>query len=256
MLAPDEPPPFESIGGGGAPPIVIVCDHASNRVPRELSSLGLEAEHMETHIAWDIGAGAVARSLAVRCRANAIIAGYSRLVVDLNRAPEDVSAYPSISDGRLIPGNVGLTLAAKTERRHVLFDPYHAAIDAAISARTTVDLAPVCLGLHSFTPQFHGTWRPWEIGILWDTDPRVALPLMARLRASGCVVGDNEPYSGRHPADYSMDIHAEARGLAHVGIEIRQDLIADEPGQARWAQIVGDALLPVLEDPRLYLPRV
>jgi predicted N-formylglutamate amidohydrolase len=255
VLAPDEPPPFEAIEGGGALPVVIVCDHAGNRIPRGLSKLGLDAAQLQTHIAWDIGAGAVARILAARHRASAVIAAYSRLVVDLNRAPEDPSAYPPISDGRLIPRNIGLTFEEKAQRRSSLFDPYHAAVDAAIAARTTEEFVPACLGIHSFTPQLHGAQRPWQIGVLWDADPRVALPLMARLRASGCVVGDNEPYSGRHSADYSIDIHAEARGLAHAGIEIRQDLIADEFGQARWAQILGDALEPVLDDRRLYLRR-
>jgi predicted N-formylglutamate amidohydrolase len=234
---------------------VIVCDHASNRIPRALGTLGLAAADLEDHIAWDLGAGGVARRLAAWFRASAVIAAYSRLVFDLNRAPRDATACPPLSDGRLIPGNLGLTPAVKARRRRALFDPYHAAIEAAIAAATTGERVPACLGIHSFTPRFHGTRRPWHVGVLWDADPRIALPLMARLRAAGFVVGDNEPYSGRHPADYSIDTHAEARGLAHAGIEIRQDLIADAPGQERCARILGDALAPILADRALYRRR-
>lgn len=234
---------------------MIVCDHASNRVPRALGTLGLSAADLAGHIAWDIGAAAVARRLAGRLGAAAVLASYSRLVVDLNRAPEDSTAHAPISDGRLIPGNLGLTPERKARRRRALFDPYHAAIDAAIAARSAGEVVPACLGVHSFTPRFHGTLRPWQVGVLWDVDPRIALPLMTGLRSAGIVVGDNEPYSGRHPADYSIDTHAEAHGLAHVGIEIRQDLLADQRGQERCARILGDVLAPILTDRALYRRR-
>lgn len=255
LLRDDEPAPFEVIEAASALPLVIVCDHASRRIPRALGALGLATALLEEHIAWDIGAAAVARRLAARFGVSAVLAGYSRLVVDLNRAPEDATSMPAISDGCLIPGNLGLTPAARQERRRALFDPYHAAVDAAIAARATSAIAPVCLGVHSFTPRFHGTRRPWQVGVLWDADPRLAIPLLEALRAAGLVVGDNEPYSGRHPADYTIDSHAEARGLAHAGIEIRQDLIADRAGQERYARLIGDALEPILRASALYIRR-
>lgn len=255
MLAPDEPPPFELIDGSADPPVIVVCDHASNRIPRALDGLGLDEHYLHDHIAWDIGAAGVARRLAARCSAFGVISAYSRLVVDLNRSPEDVTAFPPISDGILVPGNVGLDAAAKLARTRALFYPYHDAIEALIEARSRDDCVPVLLGVHSFTPRFHRTERPWHVGVLWDKDPRIALPLLRALRAHAeLTIGDNEPYSGRHPADYSIDTHGEARGLAHAGIEIRQDLIVEERGQARWAEILGDALEQILPDRSLYRP--
>jgi predicted N-formylglutamate amidohydrolase len=255
LLALDEPPAFELIEGRPEPPIVFVCDHASNRIPRALGDLGVGARYLQEHIAWDIGAAGVARRLAERFAASAIIASYSRLVIDLNRNLRDASAYPAISDGVLVPGNLGLDDAARELRRRALYEPYHGAIASLLDALTTKTANPAFIGIHSFTPRFHGTERPWRVGVLWDSDPRLPVPLLAALRArGGFVVGDNEPYSGRHRADYSVDHHAERRGLAHVGIEIRQDSIADPAGQDRWAGIVGDALAEVLADESCFDP--
>jgi predicted N-formylglutamate amidohydrolase len=165
------------------------------------------------------------------------------LVVDLNRAPTDESLVPGISDSVLIPGNLGLSEAEKHTRIEALFDPYHAEIDRQIETLARPGQRPAFLAIHSFTPHFHRLRRPWHVGILWDKDPRLAVPMLQYLRGlAGVCVGDNEPYSGRHPADYSIDHHAEPRGLAHVGIEIRQDLIRDEQGQTLWAGHIGDAL--------------
>ena len=184
-----------------------------------------------------------------------MLASYSRLVIDLNRRPGDATVIPPISDGVLIPGNLGLTQAERDARGLAFHTPYHVAIEAQIERRSANGCLPVFIGVHSFTPRFHGTSRPWHAGVLWDRDPRVAVPLLASLRADGSfVIGDNEPYSGRHTADYSIDLHAETKGLAHVGIELRQDLIADEAGQQRWAAILGDALEPILADDSIYAP--
>lgn len=255
LLAADEPPACELIEGSGSQPLVFVCDHASKRIPRVLGDLGLHELYLDDHIAWDIGAAAVARALASRFSAAAVIARYSRLVVDLNRNLVDPSAFPEISDGVLVPANLGLGRPARESRRQALYDPYHAAIAAALDARTSPAETPVLVGIHSFTPRFHGTERPWHIGILWDRDPRVSVRLLAELRrVRGVVVGDNEPYSGRHRADYSLDHHAERRGIAHVGIEIRQDLIKDPAGQERWAGMLAAALAPVFDDRTVYDP--
>lgn len=184
-----------------------------------------------------------------------MLASYSRLVIDLNRQPGDATVIPPISDGVLIPGNLGLTQAERDARGQAFHLPYHDAIEAQIERRSANGCLPVFIGVHSFTPRFHGTSRPWHAGVLWDRDPRVAVPLLAALRAAGAfVIGDNEPYSGRHPADYSIDVHAETKGLAHVGIELRQDLIAGAAGQQRWAGILGDALERILADDSIYAP--
>lgn len=255
LLAADEPAPFERIDGTGATPVIIVCDHASNRIPRSLGDLGVDRRYLEDHIAWDIGAGAVARRLAEHFQASAVIANYSRLVVDLNRNLKDRSVYPEISDGVLVPGNLDLDPPAQDRRRRALYDTYHAAIAALLDEHTERDRAPAFLGIHSFTPRFHGTERPWRIGVLWDRDPRLPILLLEELRSiGGFTVGDNEPYSGRHRADYSVDHHAERRGVAHAGIEIRQDLISDPAGQDRWAGILCEALERVFEEPTLFDP--
>jgi predicted N-formylglutamate amidohydrolase len=140
-------------------------------------------------------------------------------------------------------------------RAAALYRPYHAAVRGLIAAKTAPGRAPVFVAIHSFTPRQHGVVRPWHIGVLWDKDPRLPLALLERLRARrDIVVADNEPYSGRHPADYTIDHHAEPLGLAHASVEIRQDLIRDDVGQARWAERLGDVLAGVLEVPELYDP--
>ncbi len=253
LLAADEPAPFEVLEVDSPRPIVLACDHASNRVPRALDDLGLASEHLQQHIAWDIGAGAVTKRLCERLKAKAVLGNYSRLVVDLNRNLEDPSAFPAISDGILVPGNLGLDVEKRAERARTFFKPYHEALRRLTRDCTRDDRSPVFVSIHSFTPKLHGVRRPWHIGVLWDKDPRLAIPFMEALRGSGdIVIGDNEPYSGRHPADFTIDHQAEPLGLAHIGIEIRQDLINDISGQERWGNVLADALESVLNCATLY----
>ena len=256
LLDADEPAPYELIEHADGRPVVFVCDHAGNRMPRALGTLGLVPERLSEHIALDIGAGDVARRLVARFEASAVLGVYSRLAVDLNRDLDDVTAFPAISDGIRIPGNANLDRHAKSVRARALFKPYHEAIGALIRRKTNDGVSPVLIGIHSFTPQMNGLDRPWHVGILWDKDPRLALPLLASLRAQrDIVVGDNEPYSGRHPADFTVDHHGEGTGIAHVGIELRQDLLLSEEGRDAWATRLGEALGPVLEDEALYSVR-
>lgn len=255
LLAPDEPPPFERLPGGGSRPIVVVCDHASNRIPRALAGLGLPEAKLGEHIAYDIGAAGVARALAACFGAPAVLGGYSRLVVDLNRNLRDPSAMPAISDGTLVPGNLSLDADARAVRVDEIYAPYHAAVADLLESRSAGGRTPLLVAVHSFTPTNHGVRRPWHFGVLWDKDPRLAIPFMRGLRARGdVVVGDNEPYSGRHPADYTIDHHAEPAGIAHAAIEIRQDLITDEPGQRSVAERLAAALAPLVDDASLYRP--
>lgn len=253
LLSAEDPAPYEVLEVEAARPVVLACDHASNRVPRSLRDLGLANEHLQKHIAWDIGAGAVTGLLSRRLEANAVLGGYSRLVVDLNRNLEDPTAFPAISDGILVPANLGLSVEDRAERARALFKPYHEALRRVTQAWTDAGHCPVFLSIHSFTPKLHGVRRPWHIGVLWDKDPRLAIPFMDALRRAGnVVVGDNEPYSGRHPADFTIDHHAEPLGLAHIGIEIRQDLINDVSGQQRWGNLLAESLESVLRNEALY----
>ena len=256
LIQADEPAAFEVVHGGADRRLIIVCDHASRRIPRSLGTLGLPDRYLDDHIAWDIGAAEVARILCGRLGCVAILGNYSRLVIDLNRGLDDATAMPEISDGVLIPGNMSLSETQRARRIQELFTPYHDAVRCEIASLTSGDRAPAMIGIHSFTPSYHGLDRPWDVGVLWDADARLALPLMARLRSGGDIrVGDNEPYSGRHPADFTVDHHAESLGLACAGIEIRQDLVAGPGGQAAWADRLAGALEEVLADEELYRRR-
>jgi predicted N-formylglutamate amidohydrolase len=240
----------------GRLPVLFVCDHASNIIPGALAGLGLGSAELDKHIAWDIGAGNVAVALAAHFHVPVVLAATSRLVVDCNRNLDDPTAFPIISDGAAVPGNVGLDEAARQARADTYYWPYHHAIRDKLRELESLAAAPALIAVHSFTPTMDGEGRPWHIGALWDKDPRIAVPLINALRSrGGLVVGDNEPYSGRHPADFTLDHHAEAEGLPHLGIEIRQDLIDTPAGVAEYAQILADRLGPILEDRQLYTHR-
>ena len=252
LLFPDEPPPFERIAGGN-PSVLFACDHASARIPRALGTLGLEERDRRHHIAWDIGAAEVARLLAARFDAPCVLARYSRLAIDLNRAPHDPTLIPAISDRTIIPGNRDLAANDIQRRIDALFRPYHQVLGEAMGELCRQTPAPALIAVHSFTPVFKDEQRPWHFGVLWDgRDGRIAEPLLKNLQAQpDLCVGDNEPYSGLDRYAFTVDHHARRHGFPHVGIETRQDLIEDKAGAARFAAILGDALAPILSDPAL-----
>ncbi len=253
LLGPDDPAPVELCHAKGRERVVLVCDHASRAVPRGLDSLGLADDIIAQHIGWDIGAAEVARHLAKYLDAPAILCGYSRLVIDCNRAPDNPGSIPPVSDGIAIPGNASVSEAERLARRAAIFEPYHAAIAAQVAALTTKDVVPVVIAIHSFTPEMNGFKRPWHVGVLWDRDGRIAQPLLGALQnEAGVVVGDNEPYSAREPEGYTPEHHAASRGLPHVAIELRQDLLLQEIGCVEWAQRLARCLEPILEKPSLY----
>jgi len=253
LLAPGEPAPFEVVNPGGKASVLFICDHASRRFPRALGRLGITDEDALRHIAWDIGAGEVTRLLAARFDAQAVLGNYSRLVVDLNRAPKDPTFIPVISEGTVVPGNRDLTPDEIARRAEALFHPYHAAVAGALDALKRRGTTPALVSVHSFTPVFKGEKRPWHIGVLWDRDPRMAVPFMEGLRAHpGVCVGDNLPYSGRDRYANTVEVHARRQGLPDLSMEIRQDLLEDSEGIAEWAALVGDVLAPILADPGLY----
>lgn len=247
-------PPVEFCHVQSTAPVILTCDHASRSVPRALDNLGLDDAAILRHIAWDIGAADVTRRLAPLLDAPAILCGYSRLVIDCNRDPVDPSSIPAVSDGTVIPGNTGLSLGARRLRRTAIFDPYHDAIASRIASHRHSGVAPALISIHSFTPVMQGVARPWHIGVLWDRDGRIALPLLEGLRAeAGLVVGDNEPYSAREPVGFTQRHHAFGAGLPHVAIELRQDLVGDAAGAARWAERLARLLRPILDAPTLYV---
>lgn len=253
LLGPLDPPAVTVRDFGQRRPAVIVCDHASNAVPRSLAALGLPAAALGRHIAWDIGAGALSDALAERLGLTCVRAGYSRLVVDCNRDPRRPASMLATSDGERIPGNESISAAQRTARLTEIFEPYQAAVTAALEA--TRSPYPALIAVHSFTPVMQGRARPWHCGVLWDRDPRLPVAVLAALRSErGLVVGDNEPYSGRDPSDYTVSRHAGACGRPHVCLEIRQDLLADERGVSEWAGRLARVLAPLLDDPALYAP--
>lgn len=260
LLAPDEPRPFDIVNPGGKAPVLLLCDHATRFIPRALKSLGLDEAQLTRHIAWDIGIAEVTRHLARRLDAPAVMSHFSRLIVDPNRLLDNPTLIPEISDGTVVPGNRDLDAGQREARIDSFFRPYHDAIAAQIDAMQAAlqsegqggGKVPALVSMHSFTPIMHGLQRPWEIGILWNRDPRLPRPLMDRLRAEGLTVGDNEPYSGADGHGYTQHVHGDRRGLANVLIEVRQDLIDTQQSAAAWAGRLGTALEAVLGDPALY----
>lgn len=245
LLDAAEPSPVALDRGDGASPFVILCDHAGNRLPRTLGTLGLSETDLTRHIAWDIGAGPVAALLGTMLDASVVRQAYSRLVIDCNRAPGHPDSIAERSEATLIPGNIGLGTPEKEARRQAIFAPYHEAIRALLDDRDRLGRRSIVIALHSFTPVFHGIARPWCAGVLYDRDPRLAHALRDLLRAEGgLVIGDNEPYQLSPMSDYTIPYHAERRRLPHVEIELRQDLVTEAAGQAAWAARLA-RLLPV-----------
>jgi predicted N-formylglutamate amidohydrolase len=244
----------EIVPGKAESGALILCDHASNAVPEDLRGLGLPAGEFERHIAYDIGAAAVTRALAGHLGAPAILTLFSRLVIDPNRGRDDPTLVMRLSDGAVVPGNAAIDEPEVERRIARFYDPYDAAIRSAISAALRAGHPPCIIAVHSFTPVWRGTPRPWHAGILWDADERFARPLVEGLRADpSLVVGDNEPYDGALAGD-TIHRHATVHGLSSALIEIRQDLIADEAGAEAWAARFARLLKPLLADERLRLP--
>ena len=244
LLDPDEADPVTLDNEAGQSPFFLTCDHAGRAIPRRLDGLGLPEHETERHIAWDIGIGAVGRQLSRLLDAAVALQNYSRLVIDCNRDPEVPSSIPEISETTAIPGNRGLGEAARAARVEAIFRPYHETIAAALDRRAAAGRASVLVALHSFTPVFMGVGRPWHAAVLYNRDPRLAHSLFQLLSAEdGLVVGENEPYAVSDLSDYTVPVHGERRGLAHVEIEIRQDQITDPAGQTAWAERLA-RLLP------------
>jgi predicted N-formylglutamate amidohydrolase len=235
--------PVEIVNAGGDARLLLLCDHASNRVPPCLGTLGLPPEDMERHIAYDVGARGVTLALARLLDAPAVLATWSRLVIDPNRGEDDPTLVMELYDGSVIPANRGVAAAEIARRLDRFHRPYHAAVAARIARARAAGHEPVLVGIHSMTRQLRGRPpRPWAVAVLYGPDDRLARPLLARLRQEpGLCVGDNEPYRGALAGD-TMDRHGVGNGLAHVLIEVRNDLISDPGGEAAWAARLAPAL--------------
>lgn len=244
---------FDVLNPDATAPLLIVCDHGDKAIPRHYADLGVDAADLERHIGWDIGAAKVTESLAARLTATAVIARFSRLLVDPNRAPDDPTLMPTISDGTVVPGNRMLDAEERANRMAQFYQPYHMAVASEVTRLRASAAGPVVFSVHSFTPVMRGRPRPWHIGVLWDHDARVARPLLDALAAEGdLTVGDNEPYSGRGSFGYTIARHAEANDLPHALIEIRQDLIDTPAGVDRWADRLARVLRPILDAPSTF----
>ena len=238
---------------------IVICDHASNRLPAAYGDLGLSAKALERHIAYDIGAARVARRLAGLLGAPAVLSTFSRLLIDPNRGPDDPTLVMRLSDGAIVPGNARIDAREIARRRDSYWAPYRDAVARTVDAMAATGRAPAVVSIHSFTPVWRETARPWKIGVLWDLDPRLAAPLLEALAAepdlapSAETVGDNEPYDGALEGD-TIDAVATARGLANALIEVRQDLIATDSGADAWADRLARLLRPILARPGLDVP--
>lgn len=240
LLGPGDPPPFMVRRARGASPFVLICDHAGRAVPRALGDLGVPAPEWDRHIAWDIGAHGVALALSELLDAWVITQTYSRLVIDCNRPPGAASRIPERSERTDVPGNADLSEADRAAREREIFDPYHAAIAAELDRRAAAGLPAVLISVHSFTPSYLDETRDMHVGVLYQHDARVAHAVRDAIRAEGeWVVGDNAPYSVSDETDYAIPVHAEARGLPYLELELRQDLIAEPEGQRAWARRVA-----------------
>ncbi len=248
--------PFEIIDGDYDKGMVLLADHAMNRLPAEYGSLGLPATAFLRHIAYDIGVEGLTRRLAAMLGVPAVLGCFSRLLIDPNRGEDDPTLIMKISDGAVIPANHPITAEEWQFRLDTYHRPYHAAVGHTLARAGASARAPLVLSLHSFTPFWKEFARPWHAAVLWDSDDRAVHPLLSRLREPGdIVVGDNEPYDGALKGD-TMYRHCMMRGLPHALLEVRQDLIGDEAGMDAWAARLAPIFNGINEDPILHEYRI
>jgi len=247
--------PVHEVNAEGQSPFLLTSDHYGRVLPRALGNLGVAESELVRHIGWDIGIAGVAERLARMLDAHLIAQRYSRLVIDCNRPPAAASSIPVISEATAIPRNEGISEREREARRREIFAPYHDRIEAAIDRRLHDERPTVLVSLHSFTPVYAGVARPWHIGALYNRDTVLPQLLLKHLRSeSDLVVGDNEPYAVNDLTDYTIPVHGEARGLVNTGIEIRQDLIADQSGQQQWAERLARIFAEIEMELKAQLP--
>jgi predicted N-formylglutamate amidohydrolase len=240
-----EDDPVLLVNGGGQSTCVLIAEHAANRLPKTLGTLGLQPSDLERHIAWDIGAEEVARRLSRLIDAPLVLQRYSRLAYDCNRPPDSADAMPEISETTHIPGNRNLSPADKLARIREIYRPFHAAIADLLDRRAAQGTRSMVVTVHSFTPAYKGKPRAVELGILHDRDARLAKRLITSF--PGVDARFNEPYGPTDGVLHTLTVHAAPRGLEHVMIEMRNDLVSDERGQQQWAERLCTALVEAAE---------
>lgn len=233
-------PPVEVVNATGRSRYVLLCEHASNWIPPEYEDLGLPRAELSRHIAWDIGAAWMARRLSERLDAPLILAGASRLLIDLNRPPGSAGSIPETSETTAIPGNLGLDPAERARREARWFHPFQSAVTGLLDQRAGRET--VVLGIHSFTPVYLGQSRPWQAGVLYRRAAGFATWLVERLGGTAAGIAHNQPYQIEDESDYTVPIHGEARGLEAVLIEVRQDLISTVEAACGWGDRLATAL--------------
>lgn len=249
LLSPGDPHPVEVVRPSGRSAILLLCEHAGRAVPSRLDGLGLDAVEMDKHIAWDIGAAATARCLSERLDAPLVLQNYSRLVIDANRPLAAPDCIPEMSDGIRVPANIGLPEAARQQRYDELHRPLHDKVSHMLDDRAAAGRPGVLVTVHSYTPVLAGKARHMSVGLLFNRDPRLAEALKAELDriAPGDMIALNAPYTVDDESDYAIPVHGERRGIPHVLIELRNDLITEAAGQQLWAERLSEALTRALE---------
>ena len=254
LLGPADPAPFTVYRADGASPFLLTCDHAGRAAPAALGDLGVPAPEWDRHIAWDIGAAGMARVMAETLDAWLICQTYSRLVIDCNRPLDAPGSIVTVSERTAVPGNRDLSPAAVAARREEIFQPYHQRTVEELDRRVATGRPTILVTVHSFTPVFMDDARAWELGVLYQRDARLAHPLLEVMRADGWCVGDNQPYAVSDATDYAIPVYGEQRGLPHVELEVRQDLIADAEGQRVWGERMAAWLLRAAQHAGLLPP--
>ena len=243
LLGPDEGEPVIIVNENGPSPVVLICEHAGKVIPKSLGSLGLLPEDLTRHIAWDIGAEAVARGLSQALDAPLVLQRYSRLVYDCNRPPESPDAMPAVSETTRVPGNEHLTPENRLARIREIYRPFHHCVAQLLDERASRGIASLFVTIHSFTPVYKGVKRLLDLGVLHDRDTRLADKLITAFgRMKDMAVKRNEPYGPQDGVCHTLNLHAEPRGLPYAMLEIRNDLIAQSAGQKSWAKRLAEVL--------------
>lgn len=243
VLAPDEGDPVGVELAEGSGPFVIVCEHASSTLPRSFGDMGLSSEARQSHIAWDPGALAVARLLSARFESPLVFQRFSRLVYDCNRPPESPAAMPARSEVYPVPANENIAGAERLARTQALYRPFHSAVSGLIDRRTGAGIETSLITVHSFTPVYFGKPRAVEVGILHDADARLADGILCAAAHDGRYdTRRNEPYGPADGVTHSLILHGVSRGIPNVMIEVRNDLIADRPGQEVMAGYLSELI--------------
>ena len=240
--------PVERIEGRLDAGVLILCDHARNAFPAKYGTLGLPAEALARHIAYDIGAAWLTRRLAACLGAPAVLSTFSRLLIDPNRGADDPTLVMRYSDGAIVPGNARVDAAEIARRTETYWRPYRDSVQTTAQAMLAAGRAPAIVAIHSFTPIWRGFVRPWKAGVLYDGDDRLARAVLRGLAQEGLAaqeIGDNEPYRGGLPGD-TIDVVATARGWRNALIEVRQDLIARQEAAEAWGERLARLLTKTL----------